>query len=294
MLLIEPIQQLFRRLATYPAWQTLIELAVIWCVVYVIVRFVQGTRAAGALKGILVIFVVFIVTARIVSGVGGGSGQHFQQLAWLHDRLLAIIAIILVVVFQPELRRAFVRVGEARLFRSSPSDIAHVVDAVADAAQYLSKARFGAIIVLERQSGLRGLLEGGTHIGAVVSAPLLQTIFFPGTALHDLAVVIRGKTIEAAGVQLPLADPADMPDRSLGSRHRAAVGLTRECDALVVTVSEETGHIRVSERGVLSAPLSVSELRQELTRRLGRPQPRNENATETAQDTLEHPIEGAA
>src|SRR6185369_12086858 len=109
-------------------------------------------------------------------------------------------------------------------------------------------ARFGALIVLERQVGLAGVAEGGTVLNADLSARLLQTIFFPGSALHDLAVIVRGKTIQAAGVQLPLAEPADMPDASLGSRHRAAVGITKECDSIAVVVSEETGSIRLADR----------------------------------------------
>jgi diadenylate cyclase len=127
--------------------------------------------------------------------------------------------------------------------------------------------------VIERQVGLRGLVEGGTVLDADLNSRLLQTIFFPGTALHDLAVVIRGRVVHAAGVQLPLADPADIPDRSLGARHRAAVGVTKECDAVVVVVSEETGGIRLAERGRLSNPLSLDELRAELSRRLGETPP---------------------
>ena len=124
------------------------------------------------------------------------------------------------------------------------------------------------MIVIERDIGLRGLVEGGTPIGATVSSALLQTIFHPGTALHDLAVVISNDQIEAAGVQLPLAEPEEMPSRSLGSRHRAAVGLTKECDAVVVVVSEETGRISIAERGRLELGLTPERLREELIRRL--------------------------
>jgi diadenylate cyclase len=133
---------------------------------------------------------------------------------------------------------------------------------------YLAKAKFGAIVVIERQHGLKGLVEGGTEVDARLNRRLLQTIFFPGSALHDLAVVIRGEKIAAAGVQLPMADPGDMPDPSLGARHRAAVGLTRESDALVVVVSEETGAIRIAERGRLSSPMTGDELTEALASRL--------------------------
>jgi diadenylate cyclase len=209
------------------------------------------------------ILVFVTITARIL-----GGGEAFQRLAFLYDRFLAIMAIALIVIFQPELRRALIRLGETPFFRSTPTEIAGAVDAIVEACAYLSKSRFGAIIVIERAIGLGGIVEGGTVLGAELSSRLLQTLFFPGTALHDLAVVIKGNVIHAAGVQLPLADPTDMPDPTLGSRHRAAVGLTKECDALVVVVSEETGSIRIAERGRLSEPLDSKGLHDELLRRL--------------------------
>jgi diadenylate cyclase len=259
----ERFQDLLDRLVAYSAWQVAIELLVIWLVVFVVVRFVQGTRAAGALKGILVIFLVLTVLARIL-----GGGESFQRLGFLYEKLLTVVALGLIVIFQPELRRALIRVGEAQFFRSTPGEIAQVVDAISHACGYLSKARFGGLIVLERGVGLEELVEGGVELDARVTSELLQTIFFPSTALHDLAVVIKGRVVHAAGVQLPLAEPTDMEDPALGSRHRAAVGLTKECDALVIVVSEETGLIRIAERGKLSGGLSADQLRDELLRRL--------------------------
>ncbi|HED54046.1 MAG TPA: TIGR00159 family protein [Phycisphaerales bacterium] len=262
--LFDRITGLLDRLGTYPWWEVLIELAVIWLVVYFVFRFVQGTRAAGALKGILVLFIVVTLIARIL------SGDAFGRLAFLYDRLLGVVAIALVVIFQPELRRAVIRLGETPFFRQTPKDINFLVDNLADACGYLAKAKFGAIIVVERQVGLEGLTEGGTLLKAELSAPLIQTIFHPGTALHDLAVIVRGRVVHAAGVQLPLADPEDMPDPSLGSRHRAAVGLSKECDALVIIVSEETGMIRLSERGKLSPSFPAAAFRAQLRAKLER------------------------
>ena len=257
------IRDIFLRISSYPPWVVLLEFTIIWLVVWVIVRFVQGTRAAGALKGILVMFVVVLVAARLL-----GTGGTLQRLTYLYDKLLALVAFGLVVIFQPELRRAAIRVGEAAFFKSTPSEIAQIADAVADAVAYLAKAQFGAIIVIERQVGLRGLVESGTRLNAVLTPQVLQTIFFPGTALHDLAVVIRGGVIDSAGVQLPMAEATDLPDPTFGARHRAAVGLTKECDALVVVVSEETGMIRLAEWGKLSEPLTPAALRAELVRRM--------------------------
>jgi diadenylate cyclase len=261
--LMDRIQALQQRLQTYSPWEIAVEVAVIWVVVFLIVRFVQGTRAAGALKGLLLLLVVITILSRMLGG--GGS---FQRLGLLYDKFIALVAIAMIVIFQPELRRALVRLGETSFLRSTPKDIRVIVEEVSEAAAYLSKAKFGALIVLERQTKLAGIVEGGTKLGAELSGRLLQSIFFPGSALHDLAVVIKGRVIDSAGVQLPLAEPADMPDRRLGSRHRAAVGLSQECDALVVVVSEETGSIRLAERGKLSRPLTESELHDELTARL--------------------------
>jgi len=276
---VERFQSLLHRLTSYNPFEVAIELAMIGIVVYAIVRFVRGTRAAGALKAIFFILIIATLVARVA-----GGGETFRRLAFLYDRFLAIVTIGLLVIFQPELRRALIRLGEAPFFRSTSGEIAVAVDAIAEACEYLSKARFGAIIVIERQMELRALVEGGTILGAELSARLIQTIFFPGTALHDLAVVVKGNVVHAAGVQLPLAEPSEMPDPSLGSRHRAALGLTKESDALVVVVSEETGTIRIAERGTLSEPMDAAQLRDELTRRLHQepPAPDPQTAEEAA------------
>ncbi len=277
MTILERIQGLLDRIGSYPVAAMVVEFVLIWIVVFGVVRFVQGTRAAGALKGLLILMLLAAIGSRVL-----GGADAFQRLGVLYEKFLAFVAIALIVIFQPELRRALVRLGETPFFRSTPREIVQIVDEIAEAAAYLSKAKFGALIVMQRQTGLTGLIEGGTVMNAHLSARLLQTIFFPGGALHDLAVVVRGRTITAAGVQLPLAEPADMPDPSLGSRHRAAVGLSKECDALVLVVSEETGAIRIAERGRLSDPMSPAELRRDLERRLTRSAPRSRNESASA------------
>lgn len=264
MTVIERIQRLLERAGSYPWWQTAVEMAVIFLVVYTIFRFIRGTRAAGALKGTLVVLVVATLLVRVL-----GQDESFQRLRYLYDHFLTFLAITLIVVFQPELRRGLIRLGEAPIIRRGGAAAETVVEAVVDAAGYLSRAKFGAIIVIERETKLRGIVEGGTHLNARVSSRLLKTIFFPGSALHDLAVLISGGEIVYANVQLPLAEPEDMPDPALGSRHRAAVGVTKEADALVVVVSEETGTISIAERGRLTSGLSPEQLRDELLKRLG-------------------------
>ncbi len=276
------VQDLLDRISSYSTLVVIAEMLVIWLVVYGIFRFVQGTRAAGALKGMLVVLILAAVISRVL-----GVTEAFQRLSYLYERFVALVAIGLVVIFQPELRRALVRIGETPFFRSTPSDIAYTVNEIAEAAVFLSRARFGGLIVIERSVGLAGLLEGGTVLNAELSAPLLQTIFFPGSALHDLAVIVKGRRVHAAGVQLPLAEPSDMPDLRFGSRHRAAVGLTKECDALVVVVSEETGALRIAERGKLSSPMDEEQLREELRTRLTRAQ-RAAAAAAKASPTAHH------
>ncbi len=263
MFSFDRIEGLLQRLPAYPPAVVAMELILICIVVYSIVRFVEGTRAAGVLKGLLVLVVVLGILSRILD-----EGETFQRLSLLYDRFLALVAFSLVIIFQPELRRALVRLSEIPFFKSTPKDIAAIVDDIADACKYLARMKYGGLIVIEREVALAGVVEGGTVLNAELSAPLLQTIFYPGSALHDLAVVIKGKRVHSAGVQLPLAEPGDMPDARLGSRHRAAVGVSKECDALVVVVSEETGSIRIAERGQLTKPMSVDELVIELEKRL--------------------------
>jgi len=262
---LDRLEQLAQRLTTYSWWQVAIEFAVIWVVVFIVVRFVISARVARPVKVVFFLLVVASMLVRVL-----GHGESFTRLAFLYDAMLPLVAIGLVVVFQPEIRRAISRIGDTPLFRRKPQPVTITVDAVVEAAVYLSRAKFGALMVIERSTPLKNLLEGGTVLNADISSRLLQTMFFPGTALHDLAVVIRGQRILAAGVQLPLAEPSEMSDGQLGSRHRAGVGVTQETDALVVIVSEETGIISLAERGELTRSLNADELRGLLLLKLNR------------------------
>lgn len=273
-------ESLIGRIENYSLWEVTLELAIIGIVVYTVVRFVQGTRAAGALKGLLLLVLFATIVSRVLA-----AGGAFARLSYLYDKFLALFAIALVVIFQPELRRALVRLGETPFLRASPRETRFVVDEIGGAVAYLARAKFGALIVIERQIGLAGLTEGGTPMNALLSARLLQTIFFPGSALHDLAVIIKDRTVKSAGVQLPLAEAADMPDASLGSRHRAALGLSKECDAIIVIVSEETGTVRIAERGQLTDRMNAAALPDALEARLNaRPLPLPRDA-ERSRDT---------
>jgi diadenylate cyclase len=260
----ERIDQLLARLSDYSWWEVALEVAVLWLLVYAVLRFVRGTRAAGALKGMVILFFGGWLVIRLLS-----LADLFPRLAIIYNLLLGYAAIALVVTFQPELRRALIRLGETPLLRGSGAAVRPIVDAVTDSMTFLSKNRFGAIIAIERQVGLRDATETGRTLNADLSSELLSSIFWPNSPLHDMGVVIRGSRVLAAGVQFPLADPGDMPDGHLGTRHRAAVGLARSTDAIVIVVSEETGAISLADGSQFLRWLTPQALREHLLRRLG-------------------------
>lgn len=251
------------RLRGYDPLEVVVELALIWFVIYLIFRFLRGTRGARVLRG----FGIIIVVAAVIVGGLGGDSEVFARLRFLLGSFLTFAAFALVVVFQPELRRALVRLGEARLFRGTSVSTESVIDQVVDAVEDLSRNKIGAIIAIEREVGLETVIEGGTRLNANISSELLKTIFWPGSALHDMGVVIRADKIVAAGVQFPLADSEDI-NQELGSRHRAAMGLSQEADCLIIVVSEENGSISLAERGQLLRKLSTDGLRAMLRRGL--------------------------
>jgi diadenylate cyclase len=257
----------FQLIRSYPLFEVILELAVIWVCVYVVFRFLRGTRGAGVIKG----FAILLVLVTLLTRVLGHNSDAFARLNFIYERFLGLAAIMLIVVFQPELRTALIRLSTPRQFRASKAH-SKVVTAVAETAQFLSKNQFGAIIAIEREVQLGGLIETGQSIDAVISARLLESVFWPNSPLHDLGVVIRGERIIAAGVQFPLAEEGTLPG-SVGSRHRAALGLTMESDALVVVVSEETGKISLAERGRIDFNIPRDEIAAELARRLQAPPP---------------------
>lgn len=259
----ERIEQLLIRLRAIPPHEFVIEFVLIWVVVWLIFRFLRGTRGARVLKGV---GLVLILATAMIAGLGRNDAS-FQRLQFLYRGFLTFAGLALVIVFQPELRRALVRLGEARIFTGFRTQIEPVVDELVKAVAYLSRNKIGAIIALEREVPLGGIIEAGTRLNADVSAELLQAIFWPGSALHDMGVVVRNDKVLAAGVQFPLAEGDDI-SQELGSRHRAAIGLSLEADCLVIVVSEETGAISLAERGQLLRRISPDALGSMLTRGL--------------------------
>lgn len=272
------VRQLLDRLLDYNLWEVVIEVAIIWALVYLGYRFVRGTRAAGAFKGVLVLLIVSSLGFRILEQSG-----VLPRLSSLYDKLLGLGAFALLVIFQPELRRALIRLGENPFFRGAATEVRPVVDAIVDATTFLSKSKFGAIMAIERSVGLREMADSGTLLNSEISPKLLTTIFHPNTALHDMGVVIRGTRIVAAGVQFPLAEPGEMRDPHLGTRHRAAVGLAKVSDAIIIIVSEETGAVSIADGQELKRWLKPEELRTELITRLAKNPTRSSEAEDDAE-----------
>ena len=277
--MFDRLEQLLIRISAINPLEILAEMAVIWLVVWLIFRFLQGTRGARMLKGVGVLLIITTMLLVLL----GGEQQVFQRLKFLLNGSVLFAGLALVVVFQPELRRALVRLGEARLFRGQVTQVGTVVDEIVRAVAYLSRNKIGAIIAVEREVPLGGIVESGTPLNAEVTAELIETIFWPGSALHDMGMVIQNDTIAAAGVQFPLAE-GDELGQELGSRHRAAVGLSQECDALVIVVSEETGSISLAERGRLIRKLSTEGLASLLRRELMQTVVRQERQATAAAD----------
>lgn len=258
------IASFLRAFRTYPWWQVTVELLLIGLVVYWVVRFLRGTRGARMLRGIAFILIGLYLVVHVLGSVFG-----FNRLDFLYSRFLVFASFAVVVVFQPELHRALMRLGETRLFRGWSNQINEEIEALVESAIFCSRRKIGALIAVEREVGLGGIAESGTRLNADLSADLLNTIFWPNSPLHDLGVVISGGRIAYAGVQFPLAESGEL-ERELGSRHRAAVGMSQESDAVVIVVSEETGDVSIAERGQLIRKLTPDGLRDLLTELLSK------------------------
>ncbi len=236
-----------------------LEIALIALLVYLVYRSLRGTRGARVVRGFVLVLVTGFVLLRILTDY-----LHMQRLSFLYGQMLQVLLFLAIVVFQPELRRSLMRLAENPLLRFFLRQGASAfVDRIVRAAGILSRNKIGAIIAVERDSRLAALAESGTPMDAELTTELLTTLFWPGSPLHDMGVVIRGGRIAAAACEFPLSHQAIL-DPHWGTRHRAAVGLTEEFDAVVVVVSEETGTISLAVGGDLETPLSTEELRQRL------------------------------
>jgi diadenylate cyclase len=233
-----------------PGWRDLLEVLIVAYVVYALLRFLVGTRALQMVFGLVLLAAIYL----------GAFLLKLTMITYLLGVVFTYGVFAAVVVFQPELRQALARLGQSPVFRVFGGGPAPAVASqLAEAAERLSRTATGAIIVVERGVRLDDYLETGTVMRANVSADLLATIFSPYSPLHDGAVLIRGDEIVGAGCILPLTQHP-VADRSLGTRHRAALGLSEETDALVLVVSEETATVSVAQGGTLQRNLTAEQL----------------------------------
>jgi len=222
-------------------WKITLEILILWYVIYMILLFVKGTRSEQLLRGLLIISIIFLITQQL----------GLDAINWAMTRLLPISIIALVIVFQPELRRGLAQLGQFGIHQEN----VEVIDEIAGAAMTLSRKRTGALIVIEKEVGLKIYAETGTAIDARVAADLITSIFLQTSPLHDGAIIVQHGRVAAAGCVLPLPEEEKGMPRSWGMRHRAALGISEETDAVSVVVSEETGTISVSSAGKLISNL---------------------------------------
>ncbi|MBU0520451.1 diadenylate cyclase CdaA [bacterium] len=215
------------------------DILAVFTVFYQLYLIMKGTRASQMFAGLILIF----VASFLVQFLG------MQGMTWLIQSVATVWVIAFVIVFQPELRRLLVQLGQTRLVRAIVKERGtSTIDELVRSAVMLAQKRYGGLIVLQGETGIRGIIETGVNIGADVTADLIVSIFFPRTPLHDGAVIIRGDIIQAAKCILPLSDSPAI-DPTMGTRHRAALGMTEEADATVIVVSEETGKISLAREG---------------------------------------------
>lgn len=242
-------------LAHYRWFNDTVDIALVYYIFYRLLLIIKGTRAFQMLIGIGLIVLALIASRAL----------EFYTLDWLLRSVWSQIVLAIVILFQPEIRRALAQVGERRLFRSmSPVEGSKFVEETVKAAVSMANKRIGALIVLERDTDLTTIVEMGTELDAKVTKEILVSIFLPYSPIHDGAAIIRGGRIIAAGCFLPLTLSSNL-SKSLGTRHRAAVGLTEESDAVVVVVSEETGEISVVSNGSIEHTLETPALRKALS-----------------------------
>jgi len=236
-------------------WRDLIDIALVALILYRLFLIVRGTRAAQMLLGLIVLLAASIVSRHV----------PLYTLDWLLQGFWAYIVIALIVLFQPEIRKTLAKMGETRLFSAfTPAEELRGLEEIVRATILMSERRIGALIVIERETDLAEFVELGTALDARVSKELLLSIFHPSSPIHDGAVIIRGNRVVSAGCFLPIALEPSI-SRALGTRHRAALGVTEETDALAIIVSEETGGISMSTDGKLETHLDMGTLRDRLT-----------------------------
>lgn len=232
----------------------ILDIVVVTYIIYKMLGFISDTRARQLVKGVGVLMIVYILSIVL----------HLYTLNWILKGTLAVGAIAIIILFQPELRRALEYMGRGkfslgRLAQLDKEKAKYLTDEFVKAIDYFSATKTGALLVIERQVSLGDIAETGTILNADISAQMLGNIFYKGAPLHDGAVIIRGDKIYAAGCVLPLTSRADL-NKELGTRHRAGIGITENSDAVILIVSEETGVISSARNGNLTRFLDAKEV----------------------------------
>lgn len=244
----------FENVTTATIIASIVDLLIVWYVIYLLITVMKGTKAIQLIKGIFLILI-------------GRSISNFFDLTTttqMFDTVLEWGFLAIIVIFQPELRRALEQLGRGSLFRtnggtSSTAEQDKLREAMVKSVRYMAKRRIGALIVFEKETGLKDYIETGIPINGNITSELLINIFIPNTPLHDGAMIIQGDKIATAASYLPLSDSSKIA-KNLGTRHRAAVGLAEVTDAFTVVVSEETGNISVTYDSKLTKEISLDEL----------------------------------
>ena len=265
-----------------PGWAGLFEILLLAVIYYYIILFFRGTRGAQVLLGFTVALVTLLALTHVF---------HLGALNWLLRRFSVYLAIAVMVIFQPEIRRALAELGKQHVFAASARERS-VVDHIVQAVTLLAERKIGALIAVEREIGTRVTQETGVRLDSLVTPELLASIFYPHTPLHDGWVIIRQDRIVAAGCLFPLSARETL-GKELGTRHRAAIGLTEETDSIAVVVSEETGTVSLAYKGKLTRGMDEVRLRRVLSAVLLK-SPRAKNRWTRAREQLDLTPEGVA
>ena len=225
-----------------------LEIGILWLFYYWLLVFFQRSVAVQVLRGVVVLALVFLVAGLL----------HLEVLTWLFTKIVGVVAVAFIVIFHPELRRGLARIGGEALFRLGPRH-EEVVEEILKGVLALSRRRIGAIIAIERQTSLQPYAENGVPMDARISSELLQTLFMSGTPLHDGGLLIGQGRVIAAACLFPLSQNPHL-SKTLGTRHRAALGLSEETDAVAIVVSEETGTVSLAVKGELTRDLGREQL----------------------------------
>lgn len=231
------------------AWRPAFEIAVFWFAYYLLLVYIQDSGMAQALKGLVILAVIFLLARSL----------EFQAIYWLLSHLFGISILAFLIVFQPELRRGLTRIGQSPLFKLFLKE-ERLIDEIVKSVISMSKNKIGALIAIEKEVSLKNYAESGIGLDAVLTSELLVTTFMPNTPFHDGGAILQGGRVVAVGCLFPLSQSQKL-SKTLGTRHRAGLGLSEETDALVIVVSEETGNISIMNQGKVSLGVDEEKLK---------------------------------